>query len=130
MGEDLEKKFDMDSMGIHELEILSASAASLARKKLGKKAQEEGKAFKRLKDIPGFKDHEHKFKRVKGSNEPPVYNCECMMTAYKCGNCGYVPGIPRSKDYDEIGPLCGSAGVDLYCNNCNEHLGRRVCMVS
>ncbi|MEX1063878.1 MAG: hypothetical protein WD898_00930 [Candidatus Paceibacterota bacterium] len=39
--------------------------------------------------------------------------------------CGWVKGEPLEKSYDEIGPLSGSAGSELFCKIC----GKRLCRI-
>ncbi len=37
--------------------------------------------------------------------------------------CGWVKGAPREEPYDNIGPLCGSAGTRYYCKICGKMVG-------
>lgn len=37
--------------------------------------------------------------------------------------CGWVKGAPREELYDDIGPLCGSAGTRYYCIICGKMVG-------
>lgn len=45
-------------------------------------------------------------------------------TAYQCSDCGIVVGKMVERRYDDLGPLCGSAGVEFVCNVCGKCLGR------
>lgn len=126
MGNELEEKLDLGSLTIEQLNMISAAANGFARKKKGEKARQEGRAYARLEDIPNLENHTHKFEKVKKSDsfsEPETYRCDCRMIAYKCNNCGFVPGLPRQKKYDNIGVLCGTAGEHLHCSNCDEQVG-------
>jgi hypothetical protein len=44
--------------------------------------------------------------------------------------CGWVKGEPRQANYDNIGPLSGSAGARFYCRICNKKLSEYATMFS
>ncbi len=56
--------------------------------------------------------------------EETAYLCKAL---YSCGgekdSCGWVKGNPRHENYDDIGPLSGSAGVRYYCKICGKLIG-------
>jgi hypothetical protein len=44
--------------------------------------------------------------------------------------CGWVKGEPRQSNYDNLGPLSGSAGARFYCRICNKQLSEYATMFS
>lgn len=57
----------------------------------------------------------------------------CVEFAYLCSSmydnakiCGWVKGKPTRKPYDDIGPMCGSAGVRYYCRICGNLLALEI----
>ena len=56
-------------------------------------------------------------------------------TAYLCRNsegdgCGWVRGNPRIENYNDIGVLSGSAGVNYYCKICGRFIGKEALIMS
>ena len=56
-----------------------------------------------------------------------AYRCasqyENLFGAGNKDTCGWVKGAPREEPYDNIGPLCGSAGTRYYCIICGKMVG-------
>ena len=51
--------------------------------------------------------------------------------AYFCDQgCSWVRGVPGEKKYDDIGPLCGSAGIEYHCVICEGYLGQAALICS
>lgn len=48
---------------------------------------------------------------------------ENLLKAGNKDTCGWVKGAPREEPYDNIGPLCGSAGTRYYCTICGKEVG-------
>lgn len=45
--------------------------------------------------------------------------------SYYCEHDGlWIQGVPGEQEFNEIGPLSGSAGFDLVCRHCSKVLGR------
>jgi len=85
--------------------------------------------------------HKHDFKEkdtipVIGTVEklPKTYACSvdgCKEVAYLCPECkSFVPGLPRSEEYDDIKFLSGSAGKKYFCRACSREVGRTVEVIS
>lgn len=50
---------------------------------------------------------------------------QCRGNKYWCDTChGWILTEPKSKTYNDIGCLSGSAGIELVCHNCNKIVGR------
>jgi hypothetical protein len=48
-------------------------------------------------------------------------------SAYFCNmGCNWVLGVPETGNYDDIGFLSGSAGVNFYCKICGMHIGQKI----
>jgi len=77
--------------------------------------------FKKLERIPGMDQY-----RCVGK----IGSTACFETAYRYRTCGFVPGDPAERNYDELGPMSGSAGIDYSCRICGGHLGREKSVVS
>jgi hypothetical protein len=121
------------NMSSEQLRGLEDFVHMLTLKQRGREVRKSGLAFKTLKQIPSQDGHVHKFKRTGtkpllfGLTPPTDYQCEtCHEQAYKCPNCGYVPGLPEQRDYDNTGPLCGDAGIVYTCRICSSGLGSEV----
>ncbi len=56
-----------------------------------------------------------------------AYRCasqyENPLGAGNKDTCGWVKGAPRDELYNNIGPLCGSAGTRYYCTICGKEVG-------
>jgi hypothetical protein len=62
-----------------------------------------------------------------GSVEEAAYLCEEMYSSGGGGSgCRWVKGNPQTENYDNIGALSGSAGVNYYCKICGQLIGRDV----
>lgn len=105
-----------------------------------KKAKAEGRVVEKVSDLKcdvhGASKFVENVKRVEW-REVKFYFCEeCKKegwmhvmvrknsAAYVCPDCGIVVGIIKERRYDDIGFLCGSAGVEYYCDVCGYTLGR------
>ena len=113
--------------------------------------------YRILKDVPGSKGHNHRFKGertasnsalipVRDRSDPTslkikvetsrTYKCKekgCETQVYSCSTCGgYIPGKPLVEGYSDIGEaiLAGSEGERLYCGRCGNHLGTEVWKMS
>lgn len=61
-----------------------------------------------------------------------AYLCisEYVNEADNTDTCGWVKGAPRQENYNNIGPLSGSAGTRFYCRICNKQLSKYATMFS
>lgn len=59
---------------------------------------------------------------VEGVRVASAYLCHPIGSSH--GGCGWVKGEPRKSEYNEIGPLSGSAGFDYYCVICGLLIAR------
>lgn len=48
---------------------------------------------------------------------------ECPEVAYYCPQQGvWIQGLPKGDDYDSIGPLSGSKGINMICRECGHSI--------
>ncbi len=59
-----------------------------------------------------------------------AYLCCGIYSNKDSDTCGWVKGDPVEREYDEIGPLSGSAGTRFYCRICGKMIGEKQTKVS
>lgn len=124
---------DLSSLSEEQLSVLQSRIRAESIGREIKKARTEGKCFEKLEDIPPVAGHKHTFEKRDSHTGVEAYRClekGCFEGAYRCELCGYVPGEPSERPYDDMGPLCGSKGIDYLCKVCGTHLGTEVHMQS
>jgi hypothetical protein len=123
----------MGELSAKKLDLIrdSARRQGLIADKLQDLKSESGNPF--IEEKPrskGFGGEGYRIAVVKGkfgNAEEAAYLCEEMYSFGKdSSGCGWVRGNPRTENYDDIGVLSGSAGVNYYCKICGRLIGRDV----
>jgi len=85
-------------------------------------ALESGFVVKRVRDMVSERGDSEFVRREESRMQ--VYRNKQLEEYVHCDVCKlYVRGEPREQRYNELGPLCGSAGTRYYCNFCNNQIG-------
>lgn len=120
----------LSELSIPQLEALAQQAQLAIKIKKCEEARQQGRAFDKLEDIhSSMTGHKHDFERVEPFGDTEVYRCKdvgCWLLVYKCSSCGFIPGLPVSRPYDNMAALAGTKGTIYSCNNCKEQVGRHV----
>ncbi len=122
-----------------ELSAIESKMAVLRGEKLirlRKIAWAKGIAAKKLKDLKSrsgepfvsqgktsYDDCKRAIAKGRGGGFEYAYFCATGFTN-RIG-CGWVKGVPDSRNYNNIGPLSGSAGEKSYCKICGMQIGKR-----
>ena len=149
--------FHFSGSGTHSFELTDSERQELAdfdlrinelqqRKvsKLRELARQKGVSALKLEDLKSECGEPFVEEVGHGSSKRAIArdkaNPHCPELAYLCvseyeglagkDTCGWVKGEPRREQYDNIGPLCGSAGIRYYCIICGKMVGELQLVVS
>ena len=130
--------FDLSENERRELAELDSGVARLQQQKISKLrelARKKRIAAERLEDLksecgrPFVEQKGYGYKIAAAASKAKPFSQEL---AYLCiseyetrrgkDTCGWVKGEPKSEKYDNLGPLCGSAGTRYYCRICGKLL--------
>jgi hypothetical protein len=135
MPEDKAPSLKLNKEELSEMAAINSEGEILVQKRLilvRSAAKRQDLIAERLKDLKSQtggkfiaqKRKERPYKEIRTAIVRE--NSIIVDNAYFCMGCNWVLGVPRTEDYDNIGFLSGSAGVNFYCKICGMKIGRFV----
>ncbi|MCX9010886.1 MAG: hypothetical protein OIN66_07175 [Candidatus Methanoperedens sp.] len=107
-----------------------ARALEITAKSLDDLRSEDGRLFIEIENAYG--GYRQAICRTEDRSKAPdqhAYFCQELYMPKGFG-CDWVIGEPTQQDYNEIGFLCGSAGVRYFCRICGKEIGKVATMHS
>lgn len=111
---------DLSDQGAWEGERKKAVTLEELQSPSGRPYQEDVSSSSRPHARPRYARTD--FEIIPGYQEEVAYWCE--------GEHLWIQGAPAGDEYNDIGPLSGSAGLVLICRSCGYEIGRQVERVS
>lgn len=111
----------------HHLREL-ARAKGLAAMNLEDLKSKSGKPF--IEDDRQNTHRDYRTARTQEKEYEIAYLCCCMYFDDSKKGCGWVKGKPQETNYDEIGPMSGSAGFRQFCKICGTKIGETQLVIS